>query len=129
MVAVPALFFKMDFFVDLTSVGTFFAFILVCSGVLYMDYSGISKQSKFKVPYVNGRYLITVGLLIAIFGVYHFGKDTITEWRNMPIADILEHKLLIIIFWLVWVVLCFMGYRHRFSLLPVAGILVILYLM
>src|SRR3546814_14728430 len=54
---------------------------------------------------------------------------TITEWRNMPIADILEHKLLIIIFWLVWVVLCFMGYRHRFSLLPVAGILVNLYLM
>lgn len=129
MVAVPALFFKMDFFVDLTSVGTFFAFILVCSGVLYMDYSGISKQSKFKVPYINGRYLITAALLVAIYGVYHFGQDTIAEWRNMPIADIVEHKLLIIIFWLVWVVLCVMGYRHRFSLLPVAGILVNLYLM
>ncbi len=129
MVAVPALFFKMDFFVDLTSVGTFFAFILVCSGVLYMDYSGISKQSKFKVPYINGRYLITAGLLAAIYGVYHFGQDTVTEWRHMPIADIIEHKLLVVIFWLVWVVLCVMGYRHRFSLLPVAGILVNLYLM
>ncbi|MFB2119463.1 amino acid permease [Parapedobacter sp. 2B3] len=129
MVAVPALFFKMDFFVDLTSVGTFFAFILVCCGVLYMDYSGISKQSKFKVPYINGRYLITIGLLVAIYGVYRFGQDTLTEWHNMPIADIIEHKLLIIIFWLVWVILCVMGYRHRFSLLPVAGILVNLYLM
>src|SRR5690606_20884752 len=99
MVAVPALFFKMDFFVDLTSVGTFFAFILVCSGVLYMDYAGISKQSKFKVPYVNGRYLITIGLLVALYGVYHFGQDTLTEWRQMSIVDILEHKLLIIIFW------------------------------
>ncbi|WP_262247533.1 amino acid permease [Parapedobacter soli] len=129
MVAVPALFFKMDFFVDLTSVGTFFAFILVCSGVLYMDYSGISKQSKFKVPYINGRYLITAGLLIAVYGVYLFGQDAIAEWRNMPVADIIEHKLLIIIFWVVWVVLSIMGYRHRFSLLPVAGILVNLYLM
>lgn len=129
MVAVPALFFKMDFFVDLTSVGTFFAFILVCSGVLYMDYSGISKQSKFKVPYINGRYLITIGLLIALYGVYRFGQDAVTEWRSMPLVDIIEHKLLVIIFWLAWVVLCVLGYRHRFSLLPVAGILVNLYLM
>ena len=129
MVAVPALFFKMDFFVDLTSVGTFFAFILVCSGVLYMDYSGISKQSRFRVPYINGRYLITIGLLVAVYSVYHFGQDTIAEWRSMPLVDILEHKLLLIIFWLVWVVLCVLGYRHRFSVLPVAGILVNLYLM
>ncbi|MEC3881083.1 amino acid permease [Parapedobacter sp. 10938] len=129
MVAVPALFFKMDFFVDLTSVGTFFAFILVCSGVLYMDYSGISKQSKFKVPYINGRYLITASLLVAVYAVYLFGQDAVAEWRSMSLAEILEHKLLIIIFWLVWVVLCIMGYRHRFSLLPVAGILVNLYLM
>src|SRR5690606_24040954 len=42
VVAIPSLFFKMDFFVDLTSVGTFFAFILVCAGVLYMDHSGLS---------------------------------------------------------------------------------------
>ncbi len=129
MVAIPALFFKMDFFVDLTSVGTFFAFILVCAGVLYMDYSGISKQSKFRVPYVNGRYLITAGLLIAIFCVYRFGQDTLAEWRQLSLLEILEHKLLILFFWLVWVVLCVMGYIYRFSLLPVAGILVNLYLM
>ncbi len=129
MVAVPALFFKMDFFVDLTSVGTFFAFILVCAGVLYMDYSGISKQSKFKVPYVNGRYLIALGLLAAIYCVYRYGQDAIAEWVLLSMADIIEHKLLTIIFWLVWVVLSVMGYRYRFSLLPVAGILVNLYLM
>ena len=129
MVAVPALFFKMDFFVDLTSVGTFFAFILVCAGVLYMDYAGISKQSRFKVPYINGRYLITLGLVLTLLGIYRFGQDILAEWRAMPIADIIEHKLLIVIFWVAWVVLCVMGYRHRFSLLPVAGILVNLYLM
>ncbi|MBK1438735.1 amino acid permease [Parapedobacter sp. ISTM3] len=129
MVAIPALFFKMDFFVDLTSVGTFFAFILVCAGVLYMDYSGISKQSKFKVPYINGRYLITIGLLLAVYGVYNFGQDTIAEWRQLSWRDMLEHKMLTIVFWLVWVVLCVMGYIYRFSLLPVAGILVNLYLM
>ncbi len=129
LVAVPALFFKMDFFVDLTSVGTFFAFILVCAGVLYMDHTGISKQSRFRVPYINGKYLITAGFLIAVWAVYQYGQETITEWRGLSVEEIIEHKLLIIAFWLVWITLCIMGYKYRFSVLPVAGILVNLYLM
>lgn len=129
LVAVPALFFKMDFFVDLTSVGTFFAFILVCAGVLYMDHTGISKQSRFRVPYINGKYLITIGLFIAAYAVYYYGQETISEWRNLSVAEIIEHKLLVIVFWFVWIALSVMGYRYRFSLLPVAGILINLYLM
>jgi len=129
MVAIPALFFKMDFFVDLTSVGTFFAFILVCAGVLYMDYSGISERSRFRVPYINGKYLISLGLLVAICWIYYGGTGVINEWRLMSATEIIEHKLLIIVFWLVWAILGVMGFRYNFSLLPVAGILFNLYLM
>jgi len=129
LVAVPALFFKMDFSVDLTSVGTFFAFILVCAGVLYMDHSGMSKQSRFRVPYLNGKYLITLGFLLAIFAVYRYDQEAIAEWRQLTLTEILEHKLLVVVFWLTWVGLCIAGYLYRFSLLPVAGILVNLYLM
>ncbi|HMW76007.1 MAG TPA: amino acid permease, partial [Saprospiraceae bacterium] len=60
IVAIPSLFMDMQFFVDLTSVGTFFAFILVCGGVLYLDEHGHSKEAKFKVPYINGKYIIGV---------------------------------------------------------------------
>lgn len=129
LVAVPALFFKMDFFVDLTSVGTFFAFILVCAGVLYMDHTGISKQSRFRVPYINGKYLITIGFLIAVCSIYLYGQEAIAEWRGLSAIEIFEHKLLVVVFWSVWIALCVMGYRYRFSLLPVAGILINLYLM
>lgn len=129
VVAVPALFMKMDFFVDLTSVGTFFAFILVCGGVLYMDYSGISKHSRFKVPYVNGKYIIGLALLAAIYILFTYAPDTVREWRALSFIGVLEHKLLDVIFWLTWVILAIMGYKHKFSLLPVAGILINLYLM
>ncbi len=129
IVAVPALFFKMDFFVDLTSVGTFFAFILVCAGVLYMDHSGISRQSKFRVPYINGKYLISLGLIIAVLWVYYGEPELIAEWRQLSITEIIAHKLLIIIFWLTWAVLSVMGFKFNFSLFPVAGILFNLYLM
>ena len=41
LVAIPSLFMDLEFFVDLTSVGTFFAFILVCGGILYLDAKGL----------------------------------------------------------------------------------------
>ncbi|GAB2801120.1 hypothetical protein GCM10027275_53980 [Rhabdobacter roseus] len=119
VVAVPALFFKMDFFVDLTSVGTFFAFILVCGGVLYLDHTGISAQSKFRVPYVNGKYII---------GVFFVAAFAYTLY-NGHLLEAVADKPLLVVFWLTWAVLSVLGYRHRFSLLPVMGILTNLYLM
>ena len=129
VVALPSMFFKMDFFVDLTSVGTFFAFILVCAGVLYMDYSGLSKQSKFRVPYVNGKYLIGIGFIAAWLLIWKFNPEVFQEWKQLDFLYILEHKSLIIIFWLVWIVMSVMAYKFNFSLLPVIGILINLYLM
>ena len=129
VVALPSMFFKMDFFVDLTSVGTFFAFILVCAGVLYMDYSGLSKQSKFRVPYVNAKYLIGIGFIAAWLLIWKFNPGVFQEWKDLDFLYILEHKSLIIIFWLVWIVMSVMSYKFNFSLLPVIGILINLYLM
>jgi len=129
VVGIPALFFKMDFFVDLTSVGTFFAFILVCSGVLYLDYSGISKQSKFRVPYLNGKFLVGFGLLAAILGLMFYGEDILTDWKALTLSEIFEHKFLTVIFWITWLVLSVLSFRLNFSVLPVAGILTNLYLM
>jgi len=129
VVAIPALFFKMDFFVDLTSVGTFFAFILVCAGVLYMDHSGISKKSKFKVPYINGKYIVGLGMIVALILTYRYSDENLSHWLEMGSAKILIHKSLVIIFWLTWAVMSVMSFKYNFSLLPVIGVLINLYLM
>jgi APA family basic amino acid/polyamine antiporter len=119
VVAVPSMFFNMQFFVDLTSVGTFFAFIIVCAGVLYMESKGLSKHAKFRVPYVNGKYVVPAGLLIAATIALYSG-DYLT---------IMEQKPLLFVFWMVWLLLAFLSFRNNFSLLPVLGILTNLYLM
>lgn len=128
VVAVPALFFKMDFFVDLTSVGTFFAFILVCAGVLYMDHSGLSEKAKFRVPYFNGKYIVGLAFLIGL-GLYIIYGDAIQEWSTLGSSDVLFHKSLHLFFWLSWLVMSILSFRLNFSLLPVIGILINLYLM
>lgn len=119
LVAIPSLFLDMQFFIDLTSVGTFFAFILVCGGILYLDAKGISKQSKFKVPYVNGKYIIGLSLIIGFFFALRSGH----------FVTAMEEKPLLFFFWLTWLTLAVQGFRHNFSLLPVMGILTNLYLM
>lgn len=119
LVAVPSLFLDMQFFIDLTSVGTFFAFILVCGGILYLDAKGISKQSKFKVPYINGKYIVLAGLVLALALTISNGHFT----------DSIQTKPLLLVFWLTWAVLAVLALRHNFSLLPVMGILTNLYLM
>ncbi len=129
VVAVPALFFKMDFFVDLTSVGTFFAFILVCCGVLYMDHSGLSKRSKFKVPYVNGKYIVGISLIIGVILALKFNGESISDWLSMGSSALFLHKSLVIVFWLAWIILSILSFKYNFSLLPVTGILINLYLM
>ncbi|WP_020595056.1 amino acid permease [Spirosoma panaciterrae] len=119
LVAVPSLFLDMQFFIDLTSVGTFFAFILVCGGILYLDAKGISAQSKFRVPYVNGKYLIGLGFLL-LFGYVLYSGGLMSSIAEKP---------LIAVFWLTWAVLSVLAFQKNFSLLPVLGILTNLYLM
>ncbi|WP_375443923.1 amino acid permease [uncultured Fibrella sp.] len=119
LVAIPSLFMDLKFFVDLTSVGTFFAFIMVCAGILFLDAKGLTAQSKFKVPYINGKYIIGVVLLLVMAYALTTGN----------LIQTLESKPLLIVFWGVWAVLAVQGFRYNFSLLPVIGVLTNLYLM
>ncbi|MEZ0487939.1 amino acid permease [Fibrella aquatica] len=119
LVAIPSLFMDLKFFVDLTSVGTFFAFIMVCGGILFLDAKGLTAQSKFKVPYINGKFIIGAVLLLVMGYALTTGN----------LMQTLESKPLLIVFWGVWAILAVQGFRYNFSLLPVIGVLTNLYLM
>ncbi len=118
-VGIPAMMIDMQVVVDLTSVGTFFAFILVCSGVLFLDHKGYSKMAKFKMPFINGQYIILILFIIGV-GVFLTKTDYV---------GIIEDKPLLLIFWAVWLGLSIASLKYKFSLFPVLGILFNLYLM
>jgi basic amino acid/polyamine antiporter, APA family len=118
VVAIPSMLMDMQFFVDLTSVGTFFAFIVVCAGVLFMDKRGLSEKAKFRVPYVNGKYLVGAGLIIAAVIAF-----------NVGVQETMAEKPLLYFFWFTWVVLAVLSFKYNLSLLPILGILTNLYLM
>jgi amino acid transporter len=72
VVAVPSLFMNLTIVTDLCSIGTLFAFVLVCAGVLVLqDKPGLNR--KFKIPYLNSKYVVPpifVILLLLAFTLY-----------------------------------------------------------
>lgn len=74
VVAIPALFLNLTMVTDLCSIGTLFAFVLVCAGVLVLQNRKDIPRGKFKTPYFNAKYIFP--LLIISSLIYAFGYKT-----------------------------------------------------
>ena len=73
VVAVPALFMNLTMVTDLCSIGTLFAFVLVCGGVLMLQNRTDIPRGKFRTPYLNGKYIMPVlliGALVLLFTTF-----------------------------------------------------------
>ncbi|NDF59851.1 MAG: amino acid permease, partial [Crocinitomicaceae bacterium] len=67
VVAIPTLFLNLKMVTDLCSIGTLFAFTVVCAGVLVMNYRKTTIQTEsFKTPFINARYVLPVFSLLII---------------------------------------------------------------
>jgi len=125
VVGIPILFTDEKLVLDFTSIGTLFAFALVCGGILMLPRNMNAKEKgKFKIPYVNARYLVPAAtlisfVLIALFYPNSIYSDTANTKLNYPM----------IIFYIVWAVVAVLSYIKRFSLIPVLGLLSCCYLL
>ncbi|HYM93805.1 MAG TPA: amino acid permease, partial [Chitinophagaceae bacterium] len=122
VVGIPAMFLNLDIVIALTSIGTLFAFVLVCGGVLMLQNQPDRPASKFKVPYINGQFIVPAlfagsVILIVVYVPEHF-QNCLTK-EGFPMA----------VFWLVATVITVFTYLKKFSLIPVLGLLSCFYLM
>ena len=83
VVAVPALFLNLTMVTDLCSIGTLFAFVLVCAGVLVLQNKPGIPRGKFKTPYINSKYITSLLIVITIILSFVYNKqDTINFLTN-----------------------------------------------
>jgi APA family basic amino acid/polyamine antiporter len=140
---VPALILNMDLVVDLTSIGTLFAFALVCGGILIIDPYGKS-EARFKVPYINGKWLVPLILALGAYLVFRFNATGNHEfwldatgqhgWLQIDassgkVTGGFAHQIPTLVFLLFCVSMSVLSFRKRLSLLPTLGLLINLYLM
>ena len=83
VVAIPALFLNLTMVTDLCSIGTLFAFVLVCAGVLVLQNKTDIPRGKFKTPYVNSKYIVPVLILAGlVYSVQYNQKSTLDFITN-----------------------------------------------
>ncbi|MBX2907802.1 MAG: amino acid permease [Taibaiella sp.] len=135
VVGIPALFMDLTVVVDLTSVGTLFAFVLVCGGILRLQNDPHRPASKFKTPYINARYIVPAMFLVAVvlFGMYYPGgykaAFSLTDASGAGGWEVIRGKVPFWLFGGVFLVTAVMSYLRSYSLIPVLGFLSCAYLL
>ncbi|HTM99432.1 MAG TPA: amino acid permease [Pedobacter sp.] len=66
VVAVPSLFMNLTIVTDLCSIGTLFAFVLVCAGVLVLQNKPDVQRGKFRIPYINSKFIIPLAFIAVL---------------------------------------------------------------
>lgn len=114
MVAVPILFLNHATVTDLCSIGTLFAFSVVCAGVL------IDKNTagSFKIPYYNSKYIVTIIFVFILISLFIFNKVNFILFFTSFHSD----KLTLWIFILYALIISWYCFKKNISLIPVIGL-------
>jgi amino acid transporter len=127
IVGIPLFFVDKTFVLDFTSIGTLFAFVLVCGGVLFLP-PRPKEKGKFHLPFISSRFIFPAILAIAV---------AVLLWKAPSyFSDVLvwngEHacyNLSSFILWIVLIALMIAGFFKNFSLIPLLGLSTCLYLL
>jgi len=121
VVGVPALFVNLTIVTDLTSIGTLFAFVLVCGGVLLLPKEEKLK-GRFRLPYINAKFIAPV---LFIIGLIIFWKPFLGLFSGQNVHQHFPFFLFVILS----AVLTVAAVIKNLSLIPVLGLMSCFYLM
>ena len=125
VVGIPILFTDETLVLDFTSIGTLFAFVLVCGGILLLPRNTNGKvKGRFKMPYINARWIVPAITLVSFIAIYvcypgSIYADDNNQKLNYPM----------IIFYLFWIIIAIFSFIKNYSLIPVVGLLSCCYLL
>ncbi|MEZ5026639.1 MAG: amino acid permease [Chitinophagales bacterium] len=133
IIGIPSLFLDSALVTDMCSIGTLFAFILVCGGIIILQQrdKGQIKQEHnptFKTPYINGKYIVPI---LLILGLYFFFKSSQNISDTFPFEqgfEVWKHQIPFWLFLLLAIYVSIKTYLNNWSLIPVLGFLSCSYL-
>ena len=127
VVAIPALFMNLTMVTDLCSIGTLFAFVLVCGGVLVLQNKPDVERGSFRTPYMNAGYVLPVLLLGSL--IYFWSTGDLLQYFQIKSGSDFGQKIPSLIFWIFTLFLTVVSVPKKLSLIPSLGLLSCLYMM
>jgi amino acid transporter len=133
LVGIPALFMDSAFVTDMCSIGTLFAFTLVCAGIMVLQNRTDLPKPKFKVPYINSRYgipFLLAGISFLLIKDNGLGTNELSKIFTLEGGyEIWQHLIPTWLFYLLLLIVCTIAWSRKYSLLPLLGVLSCLYLL
>ncbi|MEC5156231.1 APC family permease [Chryseobacterium sp. MP_3.2] len=128
VVGVPILFTDKSFILDFTSIGTIFAFVLVCGGVLLLP-AKEKLPGRFHLPYINAKIIFPVIFLGGLAFFYFWQPEFFHNLMNWNDPKDGEFHLSMFFFLLINMVLVVLAFVKNLSLIPLMGLSSCLYLL
>ena len=127
VVGIPLFFTNPKFVLDFTSIGTLFAFVLVCGGVLTLPPKQ-KEKGKFHLPYINGRYIVPAIVLVSFILIFYFIPDFLSQQFSISV-DNAAKTIPMLVFLLLCIFMAILSFVKNLSLIPVLGLLSCCYLL
>ena len=134
VVGIPIFFTDENFVLDFTSIGTLFAFVLVCGGVLMLspqseaDLAERATKGKFRIPYVNSKFIFPAIMVVAVGLIFNYVPTFFTDILDFSDGK-MATNLPMLVFLLVCVVMTFLSFTKNLSLIPLLGLVSCCYLL
>ena len=134
VVGIPIFFTDENFVLDFTSIGTLFAFVLVCGGVLLLSPQTESElaerqsKGKFKIPYINSKYIfpmMVIGSFVLVNGLF---PTFFTETFDFS-EDKIATNIPMLFFFGLCVVMAILSFLKSLSLIALLGLISCCYLL
>ena len=129
VVIVPTLLIPSEGVLNLCSMGTLVAFLLVCAGVLKLQFDPNRPAGKFRTPYIDGRYVLPALVVVAALLVRRYGREWFRNLMDFQGWGRDQDKIPMYLFFALCAVLIVLAVRKRLSLIPTLGLLFSFFMM
>jgi amino acid transporter len=134
VVGIPIFFTDENFVLDFTSIGTLFAFVLVCGGVLLLspqndaELAERATKGKFRIPYINAKYIFPLMCLLG-FGLVQYYLPTFFPNTFSYSETFFTTNIPMLVFIALCIVMAILSFIKNLSLIPLLGLISCCYLL
>ncbi|MBG6188985.1 amino acid permease [Flavobacterium sp. CAN_S2] len=134
VVGIPIFFTDENFVLDFTSIGTLFAFVLVCGGVLMLSPQSEAEiaerkiNGKFKIPYINSKFIFPLLVVVSALLIQYLFPTFFADTFDFS-GDNMATNSTMIIFFILCIVMAVLSFLKNLSLIPLLGLISCCYLL
>ncbi len=134
VVGLPIFFTDENFVLDFTSIGTLFAFVLVCGGVLLLspqseaEIADGASKGKFRIPYINSKWIFPLLLIGTVLLVQYLFPTFFHDTFDLE-GEAFATNISMLVFFVLCIVMAVLSFLKNLSLIPLLGLISCCYLL